>query len=348
MAILVEAGSGEVLAADRPDEPVDAGNFGQLLVLLLALERATLEGLPIDAPVSISPAATNEGPIRHSAGQVPLRSDRTYVLSDLMKATLVSGAETAAIGVAEAIAGSVPLCVEAINRRAELLGMERSRFSGLGAVRLGAGDADRASARDLAVLARALVAYPQVLAWSSLKGMPFDQGTVLLRNNNGMLGTVRGVDGLQVSASNGRYGVIATAQRQAMRLIVVVLGASDGDSSYRRAADLLEWGFGRYERVAMVSRGERVKVSVGIESGTLPSIVPVAAEPFSILRQVDQERRFQLRYQIPEILMAPVREGDRVGELIIEEEGRVVAVIPLLSPTDVLPSSLLSIAAAEP
>ena len=344
-SILVEATSGEMLAGERFDDPVDPGSFSQLLVMLLALERAAIENLPLDVPVTISPAASaGTAGIRASA-EVPLNVDRAYLLSDLMKATLVSAADTATLAIAEAIGGTVPLCVEAMNQRAQMLGMASSHFSGIGASRGEEGLANRSTARDLAVMARALIVYPQVLAWSSLKGIPFDHGTVLLRNNNAMIGTVRGVDGLHVSNSQGRSGVIATAQRNALRLIAVVVDADDPAVAYRTATDVLESGFDRYERVEVVRSGERLKVSVAVTGGNVATVVPVAGESFSVLRERGQDRRLTLRYQVPETLLAPVRESDRVGELIVEENGQLVAVIPLLSPIDIRSSGLMSIAA---
>jgi D-alanyl-D-alanine carboxypeptidase (penicillin-binding protein 5/6) len=342
--ILVEAGSGEVLAENHADLSLNPGNLAQLMVLLLGLERSEVDKMPLDVPVTIGPDAVAGAALQRSRGLIPLRADRAYLLSDLMRATLVSAAESAALAVAEVIAGSIPLCVEAMNQRAALLGLSTTRFNGLGGVRVEAGE-DRSTARDLSKLARALIGHPQVLAWSSLTGLPFDRGTVFLRNTNSMVGTVRGVDGLHASMHAGQFGLIVTAQRGALRLIAVVLNAADSNSAYRAASDLLEQGFADVERIEVVRARERLKVSVNVEGGAVTSIVPVASDSFSVLRRGSEERRLTLRYQLPEVVFAPLREGDRVGELIIEEQGELVAVIPVLSPSDVARAGLLSVAA---
>jgi D-alanyl-D-alanine carboxypeptidase (penicillin-binding protein 5/6) len=346
-AILIEAESGQVLREQDADSPRPEGSLNQLMLLLIGLEQSALGALPLDVPVTISQDA--ESVAAASGMGVPLRSDRVYVLSDLLKAVTIAGANDAAVGVAEAIAGSVAACVELMNARAQRLGMAATHYSSIGGTKATAeASAETTTARDLARLARALVRQRLALEWASLSGVPFDDGAVLLRNANGLLGAFAGADGLQISslrtARGASYSIVATAQRDNLRLIAVALDASDSSTRYRTAAELLEWGFAQYQRVDVVRKGDPVNLSVQVVNGTVARLTPVAGQTLSLLRRRDDERDLQLRYQLPATLAAPLRRQEPVGEIVVEERGKLLGVVPALSPVAVAATGILSVA----
>jgi D-alanyl-D-alanine carboxypeptidase (penicillin-binding protein 5/6) len=355
-SILIDGLTGETLLEDGADTPRPAGSLNQLMVLLLAVERAALGALPLETPVTITAAAApisarDGGRPRGkataaSAPPVLLKSDRTYVLSDLLKALVMSPADSAAAAVAEKIAGSIPACLELMNARAQRAGMVATRYSSLGGRSLNpSAGPDTTTARDMGRLAQALVRHRMVLEWASVSGLPFDRGSILLRNVNQLIGAVPGVDGLQVSSGgDGGYSIVATAQRRSLRLIAVVLGAPDSTARYRRAAELLEWGFAHYERLEVAKRGEHLNLPIRILNGSVSQITPVAGQTVSVLSGRDQERDLQVRYQFPAVLMAPVQRHQPVGEVIVEEKGKLIAVIPVVSPQSVASTSVLSAA----
>lgn len=350
-SILIDALTGASLREQDADLPQPLGSLSQLIVLLLSMEEARLGAVPLDAPVTVSRRAagpTDAGTTTAPTGAagISLRTDKAYRLSDLLKVAVISSADDAAIAVAEAIAGSVPACLELMNARAQRLGMEATRYS-----RIGAGQAspssmpDTTTARDLARLAQALVRHPQVLQWTSLSGLPFDEGSILLRNINQLLGTVPGVDGLQISSDRvAGYSIVATAQRGALRLIAVVLHAPDSATRYGKAADLLEWGFAQYERLEIVKKGEPLNLPIRIVNGSVSQLIPVAGKTFSLLRRRDEERQLEVRYQLPTVLRAPLKRHQPIGEVIVEEKGQLMAVIPIVSPSRVLATGVLSAA----
>lgn len=344
--ILIEALTGQALREQDADAPRPAGSLSQLAVLLLSLEEVDLRALPLDAPITVSGAA-----VTAPGAHIPLRAEKAYLLSDLLKAITLDAANDATIAAAEAIAGSVPACLELMNARAQKLGMEGTHYASIGgAAAPGPSASDATTARDLGRLTQALVRHPQVLQWASLTGLPFDQGSILLRNINQLIGTVPGVDGLQVSSSRavaGRgasYSVVATAQRGALRLIAVVLDAPDSGTRYNTAAELLEWGFAHYERLDVVREGEPVAFPIRVVDGSVSQLMPVAGQTFSLLRRRDEERDLQIRYQLPTVLTPPLQRHQPIGEVIIEEKGELVAVVPVLSPTKVVSTQMLSAA----
>jgi D-alanyl-D-alanine carboxypeptidase (penicillin-binding protein 5/6) len=113
---------------------------------------------------------------------------------------------------------------------------------------------------------------------------------------------------------------------------------------YRRAAELLDVGFAGYERVDLVKQGERLNVTVRVANGVTAQLTPVAGRAVSLLRRRDEERDLQVRYQVPTMIAAPVKRHQVIGELIVEEHGALVAVVPVVSPKHVAASSVLSAA----
>src|ERR1700687_5889077 len=322
------------------------------MVLLLTLEQAALGALPLDVPVTISALVPQAGSEHrrlkrdgNGLGTMPLHADHAYFLSDLLKAVVIASANDAAVAAAEAMAGSVPACVELMNARAQRLGMEATHYTRIGSTpELRSPAPDVTTARDLARLGQALVSHSAVRDWASLTGLPFDGGSILLRNTNQLLGTVAGVDGLQVASATDSEGSVATAQRGALRLIAVVLDAPTSDARYSKAAEMLEWGFAHYDRLEVVKKDERLSVPVRIANGSVGQLTPVAGQTFSLLHWRGDEPNLQVRYQLPAVLESPVERQQQIGEVIIEQQGAVLAVIPALSPINVGRSGILSAA----
>lgn len=333
-AILIEASTGQVLAENLADRPVPVSTLGQLMVVLLSLEQASLGVLPLDVPITIGPNATGAA----GGARIALRDDRTYLLSELIKAILVASAQDAAIAVGEAISGSVDNCLDAMNARAARLGMTQTHFGALAVDRGAREQADAAGAttvRDLARLARALVAHENVLRWASVGGIPFDEANTVLRNRNRLVGVFPGIDGLATVEDEGHYGVIASGVRNNLRLIAIVLDAPNSDRRYELATKMLDWGFAGYERVDIVRRGERLNVSIRVENGASEHVTPVAGESFSLIRPREVGNSMVLRYQVPALVSAPLTRQQRVGEVIIEQQGAVVGVVSAVVPNDV-------------
>lgn len=362
-AILIDAGSGATLREQGAGTAHVAPSLAPLMLALVSLEHTALGLLPATTTVTLSRA----GAAAAAAGlRIPLRGDDAYPLSEVLKALLLTGADDAAVALAEVVGGSVDGCVDLMNARALRLGLSDTRYTGVGRLIPLQTPPGSTTARDVARLARALVAHRTVLEWTSLTGFPFDRGAVLLRNANRLLGTVAGADGLYVStdaahgtqkadAAGGKqragamdgkqkatHALVATAQRGGLRLIAVVLGAADSTAAFSTAAEWLEWGFREYERVTVLSKGDRLKIGVQVRNGTVAEVSPTAAETVSFLRRRDEERQIVLRYQVPDEVVAPVARDQRLGELLVEEGGTLIAVVPLVSSVRVPPSRMLS------
>ncbi len=343
-AILIEASTGQVLTETSADRAVAVSSLGQLMIVLLSVEQANLGVLPLNVPITIGPSVAGAA---GAGGRIALRGDRTYLLSELIKAILVTSAPEAAVAVGEAISATVENCVEAMNARAVKLGMTGTRFRGLASQPhgpAGAAAVGSTTPRDMARLARALVGDDNVIHWASVGGIPFDEANTVLRNRNRLVGVFPGADGLVTVEDKGHYGIIATAVRDNLRLIAVILDAPSSDVRYELAIGMLEWGFAGYERLDVVRRGERLNVSVRVDNGASEYVTPVAGTSFSLIQPREQSNDLVLRYQVPPQVDAPLARDQSVGEVIIEQEGRLVGVVPAIVPNDIGVRSFLTAA----
>jgi serine-type D-Ala-D-Ala carboxypeptidase (penicillin-binding protein 5/6) len=354
--VLIDGLTGQALQEHAADEPRPAGSFSQLMLVLLALEDADRGALSLDQSATLTTApvaATAPGrkaPKRPSAPPVlvPLEKGRPYPLRDVLRAVMLTAADDAVLALSETVAESPVALLDRMNARAQSLGMTATQFAvPLGMAPSNEPGSDVTSARDVARLAQALIGHTPVLEWTSVTGVPFDRGAALLRNTNQLIGKVAGADGLHCSSirlgpSIESYSIVATAQRGGLRLIAVALDAGDSAARYDTAAEALEWGFAHYERLEVVKEGDPMNFSIGVTAGAVKQVTPIAGATLSLLHGRDEERDLQVRYQVPTEIAAPVRRQQRLGELIVEENGELIAVIPLISPANVASTDLLS------
>jgi D-alanyl-D-alanine carboxypeptidase (penicillin-binding protein 5/6) len=268
---------------------------------------------------------------------INLRPGEVFPLSDLLRAMIVTSANDAAVAIAEQLYGSVENCVKAMNRRARELGMTQTLYQTPNGLPLTDGTPpDISSAIDMATLARALVKHRQILEWTSLRAVPFRDGRVMLPNTNHLVGKVTGVDGLKTGFTyKARFNLVTTAQRDQLRLIAVVMGGQSSGIRFRIAADLLEWGFAHFTRLRLIKSGEPVGAEVRVEYGSVSMLQPVAATDAAFLVRKGEAGDVQVSLQVPSVVAAPITRHQVLGEVVVRNSKRILAIVPALSPWDV-------------
>ena len=238
--LLADAETGQLLLAENINKQWPTASLAKMMVGLLAMEDLEQERLSLQTPVVISSRAS-----RARGRTINLRPGEVFPLGELLQAMLVTSANDATVAVAERIRGSVEACVAAMNWKAHLLGMRRTRYQTVNGMPLpGGGAGDISSARDSAVLGMELIRYHRVLHWTSLDRVLFRDGMAVLPNTNHLVGRVDGVNGLKTGFTvRARYNLVATAQRGEKSLIVVVLGGRNSRVRFDAAKEFLEWGF---------------------------------------------------------------------------------------------------------
>ncbi len=331
---VVDLRTGALLLGERAEELQPAGAAYQLLVLLSALEQAQLGMLPLDVPVSVDAHTLNE--LGSRPGE-PLRlaANKTYLFSDLLKAVLLSRSDLAAAVAAEAMWGSRDNAVEALNERAQRLGLTSTRVTGLTCEASGNVTTAYEFARLVAVLWRE---HEELRQWGTLRGFPFDEGRIVVANSHMPPSDVgvwafydRFRDSRRRARLYQRLGALVSEQ-DGMALVAVRLGVEDVALAMENLIGNLQQVRAEYEPVTVVRAGELLGVRVFVEGGVEPFVVPSAAEEVRIPRRKGTDGRVEVLFQLPSVVTAPVAKGERLGELVVRFDDRAWVVVPAVSP----------------
>ena len=321
-AVLMEASTGRVLYAQNAEEAMPPASVTKIMTLLLVMEALEEGKLTWDTPVTASAHAASMG-----GSQIYLKEGETMTVRDLIKSVVIASANDAAVALAEHVMGSEEAFVRRMNERAAELGMRSTRFENTN----GLDDTAQnhvTSALDIALMSRALIAHKEILTYSSTWMDSIRDGTFGLTNTNRLVRFYRGCNGLKTgSTAKAGFCVSATAERDGMTLICVIMGAESRDIRNAAAQRLLDWGFasyGVYTAVAgtleaiPVLRGEtdEVKLSYPSFSAVLPK-ADMGTVEFSVT--------------LPERLTAPVRRGEAVGKITYTCKGECIGEVPILA-----------------
>src|SRR5206468_4793014 len=239
--LVIDADSGTVLAEHDTHRRWPPASMTKMMTVLLAMERVQDRTLSLDEPVRTSAWASRIG-----GSQVYLAAGETFPLGELLKAIMIASANDAAVAVAEHIAGSSAAFVDIMNARAKALGLADTTYQSPHGLPPGKGQtADMTSAHDLAVLARELMKFPEVMRWAGTPSAGFRNDTLQMSNTNHLVrGTFNGATGLKTGYYHeAGFCVTATATRSDLNLIAVVLGVPTKNESFSAAARLLNEGF---------------------------------------------------------------------------------------------------------
>jgi D-alanyl-D-alanine carboxypeptidase (penicillin-binding protein 5/6) len=330
-AILMDARSGEVFFEKDADALMPPASMSKIMTMLVVFDRLKAGQLSEDDVFEISVDAWRRGGAPSGSSTMFARPGERIPLKTLMKAVIVVSANDAAIAIAEGIAGSEPAFARLMNEKARALGLKRSTFAnatGLPDPR------HRMTARELALLARHLIdTYPDYYKLYSIR--EFTWGKHRQMNRNPLLGRYPGADGIKTGYTReAGYGLVASAVRDGRRLIAVIAGLKSKAERAREARKILDWGFRQFRRVRLYGAGEKVG-EARVWGGT-ENWVPLLAGKDVSIRLTDSERRrarAEVVYKGP--LKAPVRAGEKVGEVRIVLDGRVLARYPVVTGGDV-------------
>ncbi len=324
-ALLMEADSGQIIFQINADSPRPVASVTKLMTILLTLEQLEAGRIALSDAITVSDSAAGMG-----GSQVLLDVGERQSVSTLLKCMIVGSANDAAVALAEAMYGSEALCAEAMNRRAEALGMANSRFvncTGLPA------EGQHTTARDVAVMAREVFARDLYYDFSTVWMEDIDHGdgrTTQLVNTNKLLKLYDGCDGGKTGSTNeAGYCVAATARRGGMRLIAVVLGADSGKERFALAQQLFDYGFANYRQYPVARKGTKVRGQLPVTGGEAEGVSLVLDGDLTLLVNKGDEQRVELSPDLPESVPAPVQPGDVVGRVNVIVDGRSVAQIPV-------------------
>ncbi len=339
-ACVLEPTTGTVIFEANDHTPWPTASLAKMMLMLIVAEKIHDGSLKLTDPITTSRKAAEMG-----GSQVYLKEGEVFSLDDMMKAVVVHSANDASVAVAEYVAGSTDSFVVMMNQQAVALGMKDSHYYSVNGLPPAKGEsADVASAYDQAILARELLKYPDVIRWSSIDTAPFRAGTFVLRNTNHMVRTFPGCDGLKTGFyDKAGFNVVATAKRNDLRLIAVVLGSQHKLTNFKEASEMLSQGFINYEMHQVAKKGAPIAQSVAVTDADTASIKPVwGGDAGVFIKHGDANSAVKVDYNLPASIAAPVKAGQQIGTANVTEGGKPVATIALLAPSDIAKSSSLT------
>jgi serine-type D-Ala-D-Ala carboxypeptidase (penicillin-binding protein 5/6) len=337
--IVVEAQTGMVIEGDNVHQKCRPASITKLMLASLVMEKLKSGQIKLDDKVTVSPEASAMG-----GSQVYLKPGEVFSLDEMMRAVMVASANDAAYAVAEFIAGSRNAFVDMMNEKARQLNMVDSQFYSMhGLPPSKDQEPDISSPSDLAILARELVQHPQLLAWTSLKTEPFRDGTLIMRNHNNLMNRFSGMDGLKTGFyREAGYSIVATAKRNDLRLIAVVMGSPAAKIRDGIVDEKLKKAFGQYEMVSVVKQGDTIEKDIALPDGKQKTLKPVAASGFSYPLARDKKKLLTKTLDLPDRVKGEIKQGQRMGEMVIRFNNEVVGKVELVSPVQVPKRGLFS------
>ena len=327
-AVLIDEDSGTVLYEKNADERRPVASITKVMTLLLTFEALQAGKIALGDIVPVSEHAYHMG-----GSQIWLEPGEQLTLQEMLKAICISSANDAAVAVAEFVAGSESAFVDTMNARAAALGMTATHFANACGLDE---EGHLSSARDVAVMSREmLLHHPEVREYCTVWMDTLRGGRTQLVNTNKLLKSYPGITGLK-TGTTGKAGVCitASAERDGLRLIAVVLGASSGKERFEAAKTLLDYGFAHYDS-AEVTLPDDAPEELRVKRGTAETTTLDYAAPERLLVPKGEGRDLQTKILLPDTLQAPVRQGSPVGSWQLLRGETVLQELPICAAQDV-------------
>lgn len=324
--ILIEAETGTVLYEKDADLPLPPASVTKVMSMLLVMEAIDGGKITLDDTVTVSGYAANMG-----GSQVYLEEGEQMSVHELLKCVVVSSANDACVALAEYVSGSEEAFVARMNERARELNMTHTVFENTNGL-----DDDTVnhvtSARDIAIMSAELITkHPKILEYSSIWMDSIRGGEFGLTNTNRLIRFYSGANGLKTgSTSKAKFCISASAKKNGMQLICVVMGAQTRDSRNEVAKKLLDYGFANYGYEAHLG-GEMTEIAV---TGAMIDKVPLEYGEFKTVLEKQNVGKVEASVQLPETVSAPITKGQEIGKMIYSLNGEMLAEIPILAGAD--------------
>ena len=322
-ALLMEKETGTVLFAKGEHQQLEPASVTKVMTILLTMEAIDSGQLTYDTVVTASAHAASMG-----GSQIWLKEGEQMTVDEMLKAVCVVSANDCAVALAEQIAGSEAAFVERMNARAAELGMADTVFrnaTGLPA------EGHVTSAYDIALMSRELILHhPDIREFTTIWMDTLRDGAFTLSNTNRLVRDYQGSTGLKTGSTDAAgYCLSATAERDGMELIAVVLKSPTSAQRFESAKALLNYGFASYALVEAVP--ERVLPPIPVTLGTADFVQPVLGEGRELLLEKAQAAELEQEVRLAEGLDAPVAAGEEIGTLLLTAGGEQVAAVPIVA-----------------
>lgn len=321
-SILMCMNTGDVISEDNAYEHLSPASVTKIASLLIILEAIDSGKIGLDDMVAASENAVSKG-----GSQIWLEVGEQMSVNDLLKAVIIASANDACTLLGEYVAGSDSAFVDMMNNRVKELGLKDSHFENC----TGLDDEIKnhySCAYDLAVIAAEVMKHDIITQYSTVWLDSLRNGKTELNNTNKLVNTYNGITGLKTgTTSNAGFCLCATASRDGLNLVSVVLGADTSDARFQKSVQLLDYGFANY-KVQKFEIDESQLTAVKVKNGVVKEIMPTFGNSGEILLP-KASGAFEYEYKISAEVKAPVKSGDELGTIIVKSDGKEISAIKL-------------------
>ena len=325
-AILMEASTGTVLMEHNPDEKLSPASITKVMTILLTFEALDTGKIALEDKVTASRNASSKG-----GSQIWLKEGEVMTVHELLKATVIASANDACTALGEYIAGDEISFVSLMNERAKELEMNNTSFENCS----GLDDTvtnHYSTARNVAIMSCELMKHKKVKEYTTIWMDSLRDGDTQLVNTNKLIRYYDGATGLKTgTTSKAGYCVSATAERDGMELVAVVLGSNNSSERFEDAKKMLNWGFANYA-VFQPEIDQSLITEVNVLYGEQEVIKPVTEKPGSILVERNMKDKIEQRVDMCVDVEAPVEKNQTLGKVYFEIDGEKIGECAILNP----------------
>lgn len=338
-AILIERDTGKLLFEKEAHEQLPPASMTKIMTLLLIMEELDKGNLNLDEMIRISENASSIG-----GSQIFLAAGEEMSVEDLLKGISIASGNDASVAMAERISGSEEAFVSKMNEKVRALNLENTHFqnsSGLPA------EDHYSSTYDMAMIAKELLKYETITNFTSIyedylrKG---EENEFWLVNTNKLVKFYPGVDGLKTGYTNeAKYCLTATAKKDNMRVIAIVMGADTVKDRNQTVSQMLDYAFNHFETKKLYEKGQKI-TDIQLLKAELDHVDVVASESISTLhKKGDSKENLTTEIIVDKSFSLPMKKGDEVGKLLIKDNDKILSETALVLKKDLKKASYLTL-----
>ena len=325
--ILMEAKTGKILYEDNADEVTAPASITKIMSLVLIMEALDDGRLTLETVGTASEHAAKMG-----GSQIWLEPGEQMTVNDLLKATVIASANDATVALAEAVSGSEETFVNEMNKKAKAIGMNSTTFincTGLDA------EGHTTTAHDVALMSRELIGHELIKQYSTVWMETLRNGESELVNTNKLVRFYEGCTGLKTgTTSKAGYCLSATAKRNGMELVAVVMDGQTSSDRFEGAKKLLNYGFANYT-FSSLEADLKENTAVAVKNGTESAVTIKAGGKLDLLLKRNENGKITQEISIEPEIIAPVKAGQKVGTVSFLLDGKEMGSVDIVAEKDV-------------
>ena len=334
-AILIEQNTGKVLYSYNVHEKLRPASVTKIMSILLIMEAINEGKINYDTKIPCSENAASMG-----GSQIWLDTTETLTVEEMLKAICVVSANDCVTAMAEYLGGTEDGFVKMMNEKAKELGMNDTEFKNCHGIDE---DGHMTSSYDISLMSKELLTkYPKITKYTTIWNDSLREGKSELVNTNKLVRNYNGCTGLKTgSTSQALFNLSASATRDGLSLIAVVMKAPTSAKRFKCASSLLDFGFTNFEYKNLISKDDIIK-NVKVEKGVITEINAIAEKDCGTLITKGNDFNIEQSIELPDIIKAPIKKGDVIGKIKYSYNGEIVGECDLTASDDVAKMNIIS------